>query len=231
MTENESAPLRPAESASVADWLLRSLSTSGSHVSSYVPDTFDRFVRILNPAIETVTNRPVTWAEVAHIRGVPLTPTTQWEDLVQGLRRKQLDSIWIEPKTGSLDVAMARRLAEILHAATTTPAHAYFGFWEGYVDEHHRVAPSVVLPPDRRIHLMAGPVLSGPRSMEPGPFPFDRLPLRWWPADHAWCVGNDIYARSVFVGGSASTIQAILNDQELEAYEVDPNTEVGVEDF
>lgn len=228
MMENVPAALRPAESASVADWLLRSLSTSGSHVSSYVPDTFYRFVRMLNPAFEAATNQPVTWAEVARIRGVPLTPTTQWEDLVQGLRRKQLDSIWIEPKTGTLDVAVARRLAGILHAATTTPDHAFFGFWEGYADTHHIVAPSVVLPPDRRILLMTGPVLSGASSIAIDPF--ERLPLRWWPADHAWCVGNDIYARSVFVGGSTDTIQAILNDQELEAYEVGPNTGVGVED-
>lgn len=228
--ENVPAALRPAESASVADWLVRSLDASASHVSRYVPGTFDRFVRILNPAIEKATNRPVTWAEVARIRGVPLTLTTQWSDIVEETQRKRPGSAWIDPKTGSLDVAMARRLAGILHAATTTPARAYFGFWEGYADVQDLVAPSVILPPDRRILLLTGPVLAGASSIEPGPFPFERLPLRWWPADHAWCVGNDIYARSVFVGGSADTIQAILNDQGLEAYEVSPNTEVGAED-
>lgn len=229
MSENESTTLRPAESASAADWLLRSLNTKASQVSSYVPDTFDRFVRILNPAIEAATNRPVTWAEVARIRGIPLTPTNQWADLVKGVQRKRGDSIWVEPATGTLDVAVARRLAGILRAATTTPARAYFGFWEGYADTHHIVAPSVVLPPDRRILLMTGPVLSGasPIAIEP----FERLPLRWWPADHAWCVGNDIYTRSVFIGGSANTIQAILNDQELEAYELNPNMEARVEDL
>ena len=32
--------------------------------------------------------------------------------------------------------------------------------------------------------------------------------MRWWPRDGAWAVGNDIYARSVFVGGSVAAIEA-----------------------
>ncbi|CAN5178299.1 hypothetical protein BH09ACT6_BH09ACT6_12100 [soil metagenome] len=51
----------------------------------------------------------------------------------------------------------------------------------------------------------------------------------WMPADGARCVGNDIYARSVFVGGTASAVATIVEHPELEAYEVLPETTVAAE--
>jgi hypothetical protein len=45
-------------------------------------------------------------------------------------------------------------------------------------------------------------------------------PNLWWPSDHAWCVGTEIDLDSTYVGGSKPFIDAILQSQELEAFEV-----------
>lgn len=82
----------------------------------------------------------------------------------------------------------------------------------------------MTLPPDRTFFLFTGALLTTklPQGL--------RLPLRWWPADHAWCVGNDIYARSVFVGGASDVIEAILHAPRLEAFEVEASSRVSPED-
>jgi len=53
-----------------------------------------------------------------------------------------------------------------------------------------------------------------------------RLPNWWWPATQEWCVGNDIYARSSFVGGSQECIDAVLSQPELEALPISPYSRV-----
>ena len=52
------------------------------------------------------------------------------------------------------------------------------------------------------------------------------MPNWWWPAGHEWCVGNDIYARSVFVGGSQECIDGVLSHPELEAISISPYSRV-----
>lgn len=55
--------------------------------------------------------------------------------------------------------------------------------------------------------------------------------MRWWPKDHAWCLGNDIYARSVFIGGTHTTIDALSDHPALETYAVTPHHIVRDEDY
>lgn len=55
-------------------------------------------------------------------------------------------------------------------------------------------------------------------------------PLWWIPNDQKWCVGNDIYSRSVFIGGTFAAIGDILSDPLLEAYLVSPNQPLDTED-
>jgi len=52
------------------------------------------------------------------------------------------------------------------------------------------------------------------------------VPNWWWPAGQEWCVGNDIYARSVFVGGGQECIDAILAEPGLEAIPISPYSPV-----
>jgi hypothetical protein len=55
--------------------------------------------------------------------------------------------------------------------------------------------------------------------------------MYWWPSDLRWFVGQDIYARSLLVGCSDSTAQAILADPSLDAYAVKASDKVLTEEF
>ncbi|WP_309074198.1 hypothetical protein [Paenarthrobacter sp.] len=68
-------------------------------------------------------------------------------------------------------------------------------------------------------------------ALQPVDSPPNRLAMNWLPDDAAWFVGNDIYARSVFVAGSLSAVGAILAEPTLEAYPVRRSQRLVVEDF
>ncbi|WP_284751825.1 hypothetical protein [Arthrobacter sp. efr-133-R2A-120] len=80
----------------------------------------------------------------------------------------------------------------------------------------------------RGLHVLRGPLELALESIED--HPAGRLPLNRLPPDGTWCVANDIHARSVFIGGSASLIGEILGDPDLEAYFIRPNHAVDPED-
>ncbi|MGG7464577.1 hypothetical protein [Plantibacter sp. YIM 135347] len=57
-----------------------------------------------------------------------------------------------------------------------------------------------------------------------------RRALRWWVADASWAVGNDVYARSVYVGGTNELIRDLLAHPDLEALRVDSSAAARAED-
>jgi hypothetical protein len=67
-------------------------------------------------------------------------------------------------------------------------------------------------------------------ALTPIDFPANPLPINWLPEDGAWFVGNDIYARSVFVGGSVAAVSSVLQEPGLEAYVVSRNYSLAPED-
>jgi hypothetical protein len=115
---------------------------------------------------------------------------------------------------------------------TATPNDCLFLVWEGYAGLRPDVETAATLevaPDSRRMHILSGRVADATESIEVAPS--RRLPMWWIPRDGAWCVGNDIYGRSVFVGGSTETISAILTDPHLEAYAADEDQRLVNEDF
>ena len=50
-----------------------------------------------------------------------------------------------------------------------------------------------------------------------------QTPNWWWPDDRAWIVVSELDAPSTYVGGSASLVQAILDEPRLEAVRSEPN--------
>ncbi|KAA9106347.1 hypothetical protein F6B43_14405 [Microbacterium rhizomatis] len=119
----------------------------------------------------------------------------------------------------------ARALATHLPGAHDD--HIIGAVWAGYADVP--VGPRIFLSGDREYIIVAGSIDEVPGGYQP--HAFERIPLRWWPGDHAWCIGNDIYARSVYVGASQDVADAILADSSLEAYPVSPDMTVRAEDL
>ena len=114
---------------------------------------------------------------------------------------------------GSLDDAVVKVLASTLAVHTSTPDDCYFVMWEGYAEFSASAAPRVVLPPDRRMLLFAGPLLAV-QTLIPVHRAW-RYPLRWWTRGDEWRLAADIYSTSVFIGGSADCIDAIARQPEL----------------
>lgn len=110
-------------------------------------------------------------------------------------------------------------LIENLKPATTTPDHCFFAVWEGFGDSvaHHFNEPTLDLP-HRRYHVFEGPVEASRTSFSDASFIYTAANL-WWPADRAWFVSTEVDHAWTYVGGSRTLIDALLNDERLDAVE------------
>ncbi|MHC2998321.1 hypothetical protein [Microbacterium sp. HJ5] len=200
-----------------ADQLVAELTPTGLAVDSYVIRHHDAIARVLNPARDA-RGEPLTWASLARDSFVPAS-NFQWRDLEGGLPSEAAMS----PLTGGIDDRVAR--AALLGVLPLPASEEVFvGQWDGYADaEQPHSAQSVTFPPSRESWIWSVHVEELPR--------LDRLPMRWWHPDLHWVVGNDIYARSVFVSAEEHVIQSILTSPDLEAFRVNAGDPVGAEDF
>lgn len=56
--------------------------------------------------------------------------------------------------------------------------------------------------------------------------PGSHTPTMWWPAERAWFVHTEIDLNSTYLGGSRGCIDRLLDDPELETYEVRPTSRI-----
>ena len=211
------ANLAPSSSASSADWLVRGFPGPPLLVSTFVPETFPAFVRVLNPLVGAA-GRKLSWAAVAQELGIPLNGAAVGDRLCQGYEAKTGEKINVD--FGTLDYEVASALADVLSRHATTPDECFFAAWAGYSDIRDELAgaPVVILPPEREMYLLEGPVEAATEAFDEQR---SRRSLRWWPADQIWCVGNDLYADSVYVAGSKECVSALVDDPRLETLVAD----------
>lgn len=208
--------LRPAEDASPADWLVESLTTFAESVLSVVPAGFDAYVRVFHPGGAR------RWTEIAKERGRVAHAGMQLAALVGDVRVEIAPLDFFEEPPSELPLDLAAVVARTLEQHTSTPERCWFAVWHGWhssLPEHVQKGPTFTLP-NRVYHLLGGPVRGGAESVGPWPQPANL----WWPDDHAWCVAPEIYATSTYIGCSSACADALLAQQELEAYSIDPAT-------
>ncbi len=205
--------LEAETSAEAVRWLVERLEPSGAAVGSYVPPGYDRYIRVLNPLLRKTDGARTSWRVAQEAAGLVFASTASWSDIDERLGREA--EHYIEPESGSIEEATAVTLSRILGSHTSTPDHCTYAVWEGYADAAGIVAPQVVLPPARTMLLLQGSVSAASTSFAVPPFGRRRA-VRWWPADHRWCVGAEIYAHGVYVGGSHACIEEISSSPELE---------------
>jgi hypothetical protein len=129
----------PVDGSEPLEWLASQL-TFGPSVRSWVPDTFERYARILHPVYsweetETgVTEVLVKWADVSAWSGHLLRPSSSFDDV----ERRSDGSRWGTqrpgsggPVVGQLPRSMMERLTDLLGAATSTPERLWLLFWSG----------------------------------------------------------------------------------------------------
>ena len=239
------AELRAADDAHTADWVVLGVRKKGSDgtVGSLVPAVFERYARVLHPAYRDETTE-VRWAEVASANRGVMHPAAEWGSLTGSWKLDRQADLWDrQPCIGRLPERLAERLAETLALHTRDPDRCNFGVWEGWgepmlmflfkkgtPDEAQRRAreqadaqiaawgtlldhaPKFLLP-HRKMHLLEGPL----RSIREFYERYRNPPSIWWPEDRDWCVATDIDLMSTYVGGNHDAIQALLDDEQIEA--------------
>ena len=128
---------------------------------------------------------------------------------------------------GNPPVSLAKQLIQTLEPDQSTH---YFASWAGYAMEIQE--PTVMFSPyQREMVLYSGSLIDEHRTLLLPTTATGRVPMYWWPHDLRWFVGQDIYARSLFVGCDQSTAQRILEDPNLDAYPINSSDIVLTEEF
>ncbi len=136
-------------------------------------------------------------------------------------------AVHLSGESGSIDAVTAAGLVEALGGVSDT-RRVTVALWEGYADAApFRDAPVAVLPPGRRMLLLAA-------TWDDVPMPVDgrresRRATRWWPDDGTWMVGADLYSRTVVLGGTEAAVAAVLAHPDVEALALRPSD--GLEDL
>lgn len=205
--------IAPDESDATAR-LLHTLDRTGQTVGSYVFAGHEACIRVLNPA-HTASRGAVRWDELAPAE-VRFSSTTQWPQLGIADRADILT-----PDMGSPDPEMAAALLAGLDVSTLDTIHV--AQWDGYAESNHpATAHHITFPPGRECFVWT--------TTAAGLLRQERIPMRWWHPHLNWTVGNDIYARTLFVSGTRQTLNNLLTSPTLETYEVDFTDPVQAED-
>lgn len=224
----------PLTDVGVGAWIAPRLGPFGGWVGSVVPRGVPAYARVLHPS---VTDPPVTWAEVCAATGARPHALMQWSAITRGD-----DERWgCEAGGGSLEPRSLAALRTVLERHTAAGQDWFFAVWEGhgwvvgggtritFGDGLVREEPVPGAYPDdsarlrhpyRDYLLFRGPpsLVSGlgdPRGV------WVQSPSLFWPADRSFCVATEIDFDSTLVTGSVELVAAVLADPILEAWPVD----------
>jgi len=219
-------PLHHEDNPQPAKAITEVLDASGRRVTSVIPPGYESYVRILNP-IELQDGSVVSWTDVVSRNGVEPWAWMQWPEFAAAQGVVLPPGYWREPDMGNPPVSLAKRLIEALKPDQSLH---FFASWGGYAMEIQ--GPTVLFSPSQReMVLYCGNLVDEHRALLLPTTATGRVPMYWWPSDLRWFVGQDIYARSLFVGCTQSTAQTILEDPQLDAYPINPTDTVLNEEF
>jgi hypothetical protein len=138
-----------------------------------------------------------------------------------------------QPETETDDDApseheLLRATLDVLRQHTRAPDDCYFCLWDGWgsnsLPRPGLNQPKVVVP-NRAYFLFRGALSEfddwgaaspgGPRSYLP--------PAFIWPADHAWCVANDVDPHFAGIGADSAAIDQLLAHPGLDVVAADPS--------
>lgn len=122
---------------------------------------------------------------------------------------------------------LLRTTLEVLSEHTRAPDDCYFCLWDGWGAVLN--GPKVVVP--NRAYFMIRGALSefgdwGAADLWPGRPRSDMPdPAFVWPADHAWCIANDVDPHYAGIGADSTAIDELLAHPRLDAVAADPRVE------
>jgi hypothetical protein len=217
-----------ADSAEPASWIASRLHPFAQDVGAIIPTGFAAYARVFHPPCWLTPGGieiPVRWRDIAAANN--RTIAEEMQNLERGhdptLISPSGEELWQQqPRTGTMHIEIAVRLAAILPSYTRTPESCWFAVWEGFgaIGSRWNRAPMFSVP-ERNLFLLHGPLDDVVLTLSQTDWDY-RSPNLWWPDDRAWCVATEIDFQWTYVGGSAACIEAILNDPELEVLPTNP---------
>ena len=225
------------DDTSEAHWFVERLAPSLETVGALVPRGFEAYARILHPAWRVrreggrLVRSPVRWSEVAELRGTKAHRLMQWP---QVWALPQFDDSAIEycvdaglapiagPDEGWLPPQVARVIQPVLSAHADMAALCWFGVWVGFAYEYREGIPAThsLATKDREWDLFRAPLDALTLNFfDVGEFFYQSANIAW-PDDRSWCLATDIDLNSSYLGGTKALIEAVLQNEALEAYEV-----------
>ena len=214
--------LRLNEDVSPAAWIAPTLSGGFGAVTRTVPAGYAAYVRICHP-VRDAGGRAVRWADVAQATGGTAHPRMQWHALVGSTDPLNFTGArWpgTNPARGNLAPDALAALCEALAPHTATADECWFCLWDGYGWPNVALDAQAVELPGRRYLLLAGTLAQATQIVSPSA---RQSPNLFWPADRAWCVATELDFDSTLVGGSDRLIQAILANDALDAWPIQPD--------
>lgn len=211
---------------SLGRWpLATSLDRIGNLVTSVVPPGYERYVRILNP-VEFGDGSIMLWSDIVKRNGLEPSPWMQWDELKAHLGTA-LSPDNAEPAMGDPHPNLATALIRELRVSED---RYYFASWVGYAEASSQ--STIEFSPSRReMALYSGILIDETGSAVVPVTDAGRVPMYWWPKDLQWCVGQDLYARSLIIGCDLATAGRILAAPDLDSYLIRASDMVPSEDF
>lgn len=224
---NENRTLVHENALASAESLAARLDTAGHLVTGLIPRGYEIYLRLLNP-IEHRDGSMSSWSDAWVANGITPSPWMQWDELI-AMGDAVLPDVDGEPGMGSPHPLLARSLIQALALEHDLTQPHRFAVWAGYDGQGHK--PAVAFSSQsREMVLYSGPLINDGEPLLPTTGT-GRIPMYWWPDDLSWCVGQDVFARSLLVGCDLPTALAILANPQLDAYRVRNDQQALVEDF
>jgi hypothetical protein len=209
----------------IAEPLAASLDRTGNLVTSVVPPGYERYVRILNP-VEFGDGSVMQWSDIVERNGLEPSPWMQWDELKRHLGTA-LAPDNAEPAMGGPHPSLVTVLIRELRA---NEDRYYFASWIGYAETNSE-ATIEFSPSGREMALYSGSLIDETGAAVVPVTDAGRVPMYWWSKDLQWCVGQDLYARSLIVGCDLATAGRILVAPDLDSYLIRESDMVTPEDF
>ena len=110
---------------------------------------------------------------------------------------------------------------EVLGRHTSTPDDVCYGIWDGWgwsPQGYDEGDPPALRMPYRSYHLLQGALADFGSWHLPDP-------AFVWPADHAWCLADDVDPHYAGIGASEAAIAELLERPGLDVVRADPSVE------
>lgn len=196
------------------------------HVGSLVPNVYERYARICHPGLrrEGQLLLPVFWTDMATFTGAHAHALMHWGKICTSrFYGEEVE----EPVVGTIPDTILEPLKKVLLLfASDEPC--WLAVWEGWGDDYLPQVPETasVKTKERGWDLFRVPFESIDAQLLIGG---EQTASMVWSGDFSWWLNNDVDLNSTYIGGSGELIDALLDCEDLEVWEVKPEDGVSLD--